>query len=71
MYSTLVTMVIMTPPVSTPPPPPVKQHRSYTLLWYKEIPSAEGGGERNQNFGPLAPDHMNACKTREGFLRKT
>ena len=45
-------MVTLTPPVSTPTP--VEQHRSYTFIWYQEIPSV-GGVQRNQNFSPLAP----------------
>ena len=50
MYSTLVTMVMLTPPVSTPNP--VGQLSSYTctFLWHQEIPSVGGGGSTKSVF---------------------
>ena len=65
MYSTLVTMVMLTPPVSKPKS--VGQLRSYTCtsLWHQEIPSVGGGGvQRNQfsrpflGLGPLTKEGL-------------
>ena len=52
MYSTLVTMVTLTPAVSTPNL--VGQLRSYTFLWYQEILSVGGGGGVQRNVSPDA-----------------